>query len=69
MMLQVQMFENGKTTQAKRLKERTEFDLEMMREWDTAAVSKTIPRYFDRLQTGDRPSASLTISRTTISHH
>ncbi len=56
MMLQVQMFENEKRhLEAKRLKERTEFDLEMMRELGYCNGIENYSRYFDRRRPGDRP--------------
>ncbi len=56
MMLQVQMFEQEKRhLEAKRLKERTEFDLEMMRELGYCSGIENYSRYFDRRKAGDRP--------------
>jgi excinuclease ABC subunit B len=56
MMLQVQMFENERRhLEAKRLKERTEFDLEMMRELGYCNGIENYSRYFDRRRPGDRP--------------
>ncbi|HWA33406.1 MAG TPA: excinuclease ABC subunit UvrB, partial [Cyclobacteriaceae bacterium] len=56
MMIQVQMFENEKRhLEAKRLKERTEFDLEMMRELGYCNGIENYSRYFDRRRPGDRP--------------
>ena len=56
MMLQVQMFETEKRhLEAKRLKERTEFDLEMMRELGYCSGIENYSRYFDRRRPGDRP--------------
>ncbi|MDZ4714315.1 MAG: excinuclease ABC subunit UvrB [Cytophagales bacterium] len=56
MMLQVQMFEMEKRhLEAKRLKERTEFDLEMMRELGYCSGIENYSRYFDRRQAGARP--------------
>lgn len=56
MMLQVQMFEMEKRhLEAKRLKERTEFDLEMMRELGYCSGIENYSRYFDRRMAGDRP--------------
>ena len=56
MMLQVQMFEMEKRhLEAKRLKERTEFDLEMMRELGYCSGIENYSRYFDRRKAGDRP--------------
>ena len=56
MVLQVQMFEQEKKhLEAKRLKERTEFDLEMMRELGYCSGVENYSRYFDRRQPGARP--------------
>ncbi len=56
LMLQVQMFEQEKRhLEAKRLKERTEFDLEMMRELGYCSGIENYSRYFDRRKAGDRP--------------
>jgi len=56
MVLQVQMFnEEKKHLEAKRLKERTEFDLEMMRELGYCSGIENYSRYFDRRQAGARP--------------
>ncbi|MBL7865620.1 MAG: excinuclease ABC subunit UvrB [Cyclobacteriaceae bacterium] len=56
MVLQVQMFEQEKRhLEAKRLKERTEFDLEMMRELGYCSGIENYSRYFDRRQAGARP--------------
>jgi excinuclease ABC subunit B len=56
MVLQVQMFEGEKRhLEAKRLKERTEFDLEMMRELGYCSGIENYSRYFDRRKPGDRP--------------
>lgn len=56
MVLQVQMFESEKRhLEAKRLKERTEFDLEMMRELGYCSGIENYSRYFDRRQAGARP--------------
>lgn len=56
MVLQVQMFEQEKRhLEAKRLKERTEFDLEMMRELGYCSGIENYSRYFDRRKPGDRP--------------
>lgn len=56
MMLQVQMFETEKRhLEAKRLKERTEFDLEMMRELGYCSGIENYSRYFDGRRPGDRP--------------
>ncbi len=56
LMLQVQMFEMEKRhLEAKRIKERTEFDLEMMRELGYCSGIENYSRYFDRRKAGDRP--------------
>ncbi|MBS1507066.1 MAG: excinuclease ABC subunit UvrB [Bacteroidetes bacterium] len=56
MMLQVQMFEQEKKhLEAKRLKERTVFDLEMMRELGYCSGIENYSRYFDRRKAGARP--------------
>lgn len=56
MMAQVGMFESElRHLEAKRLKERTEFDLEMMRELGYCPGVENYSRYFDRRKPGDRP--------------
>jgi excinuclease ABC subunit B len=56
MVLQVQMFEQEKKhLEAKRVKERTEFDLEMMRELGYCSGIENYSRYFDRRIAGARP--------------
>lgn len=56
MMHQVEMFESEKRhLEAKRLKERTEFDLEMMRELGYCSGIENYSRYFDRRKPGARP--------------
>jgi excinuclease ABC subunit B len=56
MMRQVGHFESElRHLEAKRLKERTEFDLEMMRELGYCSGIENYSRYFDRRQPGDRP--------------
>jgi excinuclease ABC subunit B len=53
---QVEMFEQEKKhLEAKRLKERTEFDLEMMRELGYCSGIENYSRYFDRRSVGARP--------------
>jgi excinuclease ABC subunit B len=53
---QIQQFEKEKRYQeAARLKERTEFDLEMMRELGYCSGIENYSRYFDRRKAGDRP--------------
>ncbi|MGC4021601.1 MAG: excinuclease ABC subunit UvrB [Cyclobacteriaceae bacterium] len=56
LVLQVQMYEQEKKhLEAKRLKERTEFDLEMMRELGYCSGIENYSRYFDRRKAGARP--------------
>lgn len=56
MVVQVEMFESEKRhLEAKRLKERTEFDLEMMRELGYCSGIENYSRYFDRRAAGARP--------------
>lgn len=56
MMAQVGMFETElRHLEAKRLKERTEFDLEMMRELGYCSGVENYSRYFDRREPGARP--------------
>lgn len=56
LVLQIQYFEEeGRRLEAKRIKERTEFDLEMMRELGYCSGVENYSRYFDRRQRGDRP--------------
>ena len=56
LVLQVQMFEGEKRhLEAKRLKERTEFDIEMMRELGYCSGIENYSRYFDRRKVGQRP--------------
>lgn len=56
MVAQVKMFEFEKRhLEAKRLKERTEFDLEMMRELGYCSGIENYSRYFDRRAPGARP--------------
>jgi len=56
MVLQVNMFESERRhLEAKRLKERTEFDLEMMRELGYCSGIENYSRYFDRRAVGARP--------------
>ena len=53
---QVNFFEKeGKFLEAKRLQERTEFDLEMIRELGYCSGVENYSRYFDRRKPGDRP--------------
>ncbi len=56
MMAQVEYFqEDGRMLEAKRLKERTEFDIEMMRELGYCPGVENYSRYFDKRKAGDRP--------------
>ena len=56
LMAQVAFFERDmKVMEAKRLKERTEFDLEMIRELGYCSGVENYSRYFDRRQPGTRP--------------
>ncbi len=56
LMAQVTMFEaEKKHLEAKRLKERTEFDLEMIRELGYCSGIENYSRYFDRRKPGQRP--------------
>ena len=56
MVAQVQFFEDEKRfVEAKRLKERTEFDMEMIREIGYCSGVENYSRYFDRRSPGDRP--------------
>lgn len=53
---QINHFEQeGRFMEAKRLKERTEFDIEMMRELGYCSGVENYSRYFDRRQPGQRP--------------
>lgn len=56
LVLQIKMFESeGKFLEANRLKERTEFDLEMMREIGYCSGIENYSRYFDQRLPGSRP--------------
>lgn len=56
MVLQVQYFEEERRfLEAKRLKERTEFDIEMMRELGYCSGVENYSRYFDQREKGARP--------------
>ena len=56
MVEQVQFFESeNRYLEAKRLKERTEFDMEMMRELGYCSGIENYSRYFDRRDPGARP--------------
>lgn len=56
MMAQIAYFEeDGRMLEAKRLKERTEFDIEMMRELGYCPGVENYSRYFDKREAGARP--------------
>lgn len=56
LMAQVDFFNKiGKPLEAKRLQERVEYDLEMMRELGYCSGIENYSRYFDRRQPGERP--------------
>lgn len=56
MLQQVEAFrEDGKTEEAQRLKDRVEYDLEMIRELGYCSGIENYSRYFDRRQPGQRP--------------
>lgn len=56
MLLQYNKFmEEGKTLEAKRIKERTEYDLEMMKELGYCSGVENYSRYFDGRPPGSRP--------------
>lgn len=56
MVAQVKLFESeGRFLEATRIKERTEFDLEMMRELGYCSGIENYSRYFDRRRPGQRP--------------
>ena len=56
LMTQVQLFEDmGKTLEAKRLKERVEYDIEMIRELGHCAGIENYSRYFDGREPNTRP--------------
>ncbi|MEH0157963.1 excinuclease ABC subunit UvrB [Limibacter armeniacum] len=56
MVEQIRYFEReGRVEEAKRIKERTEFDLEMMRELGYCSGVENYSRYFDRREPGQRP--------------
>jgi excinuclease ABC subunit B len=56
MVAQVKFFEDqGRHLEAKRLEERTTYDLEMMRELGYCSGIENYSRYFDRRQPGQRP--------------
>ncbi len=53
---QIKFFEHEhRPIEAQRIKERTEFDLEMIREMGYCSGVENYSRYFDRRQAGDRP--------------
>ncbi|MCL4159714.1 UNVERIFIED_CONTAM: hypothetical protein GTU68_050073, partial [Idotea baltica] len=56
LMKQVEYFRDiGKPLEAKRLQERTEYDLEMMRELGYCSGIENYSRYFDKREAGQRP--------------
>lgn len=56
LVLQLEYFnQNGKSLEAKRLEERVNFDLEMMRELGYCSGIENYSRYMDRRNPGDRP--------------
>ncbi len=56
MMAQIKIFEHeGKFEEAKRIKERTEYDMEMMRELGYCSGVENYSRYFDNRLPGQRP--------------
>ena len=56
LVMQLNYFEEERRPlEAKRLKERTEFDMEMMRELGYCSGVENYSRYFDRRNAGDRP--------------
>ncbi len=56
LVMQIQYFEEeGRYLEAKRIKERTEFDMEMIRELGYCTGVENYSRYFDRRKPGTRP--------------
>lgn len=56
MVAQIKYFESeGRVMEAQRIQERTEFDLEMMRELGYCSGIENYSRYFDRRKAGQRP--------------
>lgn len=56
MVAQMKYFESdGRTMEAQRIQERTEFDLEMMRELGYCSGIENYSRYFDKRKPGERP--------------
>lgn len=56
LVMQIQYFEQeGRNLEALRIKERTEFDLEMMQELGYCSGVENYSRYFDRREKGERP--------------
>lgn len=56
MVAQIRAFENdGRVEEAKRIKDRTEYDIEMMRELGYCSGIENYSRYFDRREPGTRP--------------
>ena len=56
MVAQIKYFESdGRVVEAQRIQERTEFDLEMMRELGYCSGIENYSRYFDKRKAGERP--------------
>jgi excinuclease ABC subunit B len=56
MVAQIKYFErDGRVLEAQRIQERTEFDMEMMRELGYCSGIENYSRYFDKRQPGERP--------------
>jgi excinuclease ABC subunit B len=56
MVAQIQLFQDeGRNLEAKRIKERTEFDIEMIKELGYCPGVENYSRYFDRRNAGSRP--------------
>lgn len=56
MVAQIKFFESdGRVVEAQRIQERTEFDLEMMRELGYCSGIENYSRYFDKRKAGERP--------------
>lgn len=53
----------GRLTEAERIKQRTEFDLEMMRELGYCSGIENYSRYFDQRKPGQRPFVYWTFSQ------
>jgi excinuclease ABC subunit B len=56
MIAQIRVFENdGRVEESKRIKDRTEYDIEMMRELGYCSGIENYSRYFDKREPGTRP--------------